>query len=298
MDGGNRPTEGSLSWIALLLGVALGITGGLIYTWQIDPVIERNTAPWQLNQEAREDYVIAVALSYAYNRDLTLAFDRLRAVSPDRDVWGMMAEIACERHKRVQVRNNSDVLAMRALIQLYKSQGASGCADEPYNTPVPVTFATVTPTITPSPTLTPPATKTPTPPRPTNTPDETDLPPRTPSPTGRYVVGRLQSFCDPDAPGIIEVRVYDRNGQPVPGVPVQVTWGGSETQQFFTGLKPERELGYADFEMEPDRTYTVSVPDLVSEAPAVKAEPCEATVDGQDVTTQTSYWINFQQQIN
>jgi len=115
-------------------------------------------------------------------------------------------------------------------------------------------------------------------------------------PSGSFVLARLEPFCDPTVPGMIEVRVYDRQGQGMPGVPVQVTWSGDQRDTFFTGLKPERELGYADFEMTPGRTYSVSIPGLTSRAPVVEAEPCQATVDGKTVSSTTSYWINFQQQ--
>ncbi|HVO70287.1 MAG TPA: hypothetical protein VMT24_09585 [Aggregatilineaceae bacterium] len=284
-----------LSWFALILGVGLGITAGLIYTWQIDPVVERNTAPWQLSSAGQEDYVVAVALSYAYNHDLPQAFNRLRALRPNQNVWDLVATVACDRVKTGKTVTNSDIRVIRALEQLYRPQGASGCADGLYPTPVPLAFATPIPTSTPTSTLPPPLTKTPTPPLPTSTPFQAAVPTTTP-PSGSFVLARLESFCDPTVPGVIEVRVYDRQGQGVPGVPVQVTWSGDQRDTFFTGLKPEREMGYADFEMTPGRSYSVSIPGLTSRTPVVNAEPCQATVDGETVSTTTSYWINFQQQ--
>ncbi len=291
-------TKSGISWFALVLGIALGISAGLIYTWEIDPVIERNTAPWQLSAEGREQYVVAVALSYTYNHDLNLAFDRLRGLRPDQPVWDMVAQIACDRVKTGKTVTNSDVRVIRALEQLYRSQGASSCADGLYPPPAAVTFATPVPTVTPTPTLTPPFTKTPTPPRPTETPIQAFNPTATPPQGSRFVLGRLQSFCDPDQDGVIEVRVYDWRGQGMPGVQVTVTWGGSEKDSFFTGLKPERDAGYADYDMEPGRSYSISIPGLVSNTPSVDATPCEATVNNQTVTATTSYWINFQQQAN
>lgn len=291
-------TRSGISWFALVLGIALGISAGLLYTWEIDPVIERHTAPWQLSAAGREQYVVAVALSYTYNHDLNLAFDRLRGVRPDQPVWEMVAQIACDRVKTGKTVTNSDIRVIRALEQLYRTQGASGCADGLYPTAVAVTFSTPVPTVTPTPTLTPPATKTPTPPRPTTTPFQAVNSTATPSQSGRFVLGRLQSFCDPDVSGVIEIRVYDRLGQGMPGIPVTVSWGGSERDSFFTGLKSEREPGYADFDMEAGRSYSVSIPGLSTNAPTVDAVPCEATVNNQTVTTTTSYWINFQQQAN
>lgn len=288
---------GGISWVALIIGVTLGIAAGLVYTWEIDPVVERNTAPWQLGNAAREDYVVAVALSYANNQDLALAFNRLRAVSPRQNVWELVAEVACRRVKTGKTVTNSDIRVIRALEQLYAPQGASGCADGLYPTPAPMTFATIAPTLTPTATLTPPPSKTPTLPAPTPTPSGSTQPTSTPV-SGGYVLARLQSFCDPSLNGVIEIRVYDKQGVGVPGVPVTVTWGGDEANTFFTGLKPEREDGYADFAMVPGRTYSVSIPNLVSSVPAVEAVPCEADIEGEQVTAVTSYVVNFQQRAN
>ena len=198
--GGARGT-----WIAALVGIAIGIGLGLFYTWELDPVIERNTAPWQLSDAAREDYVIAVAMSYAYNGDLTQAFDRLRAVAPDRNVWQMVADIACERHKSIQIASNSDILVMRALEQLYRPQGAQGCADVQFPTPAPVAFSTPTPLPTLAASLPPQPTKTPVPEVATVTVTPEPLPTSPPS-SERFIIARVESFCDPDLDGVLEVR--------------------------------------------------------------------------------------------
>lgn len=291
----NPRADGGVAWVTLLIGVALGIGIGLYYTWEIDPVVERNTAPWQLSDDAREDYVIAIALSYAQNQDVALAFDRLRQVSPDRDVWALVAEVACQRVSTTPTLNNQDIRVIRALEQLYRPQGASGCADGMFPTPAPLEFNPPTPTMTRTPTVTPAPSKTPSPPIPTSPPAQATVPSRTPPPSGGYILGRIQTFCDSDLGGVMQVRVYDRRGQGVPGVPVTVTWGGSESDTFFTGLQPERGPEYADFQMEPGRAYTISIPDLRSEVPALDAAPCEAGEDSEGGTTTISYRVTFQQ---
>ncbi|MBN1680416.1 MAG: hypothetical protein JW966_08985 [Anaerolineae bacterium] len=291
-------SDHGISWFVLLIGVALGLGLGLLYSWEIDPVVELNTEPWQLGAQAREDYVIAIALSYAHNQDVTRAFNRLLEISPDRDVWDTVAEVACERHKRVQVTTNSDVLVMRSLEQLYRPQGASGCADGQYPTPAPVNIVPVTPTITQTPTLPPPLTKTATPPIPTTAPTVIVNPTNTPPPSGSYVLGRIDPFCNADKSGVIEVEVYNRNAEGVPGMPITVTWSGDQQDTFFTGLKPDQGVGYADFEMVPDRSYTVTIPGLISTPPPLDASVCdEAEGDGGEAVL-TSYRVSFQQQIN
>lgn len=288
-------TGSGLSWFSLILGTLLGITIGLIYTWEIDPVIERNTSPWQLGPQAREDYVVAVALSYTHNQDLPLAFNRLRGLRPDGNVWQMVADVACDRLTQGKTVTNSDVQVIRALEQLYEPQGASGCADDQYPTPAPITFVAPTPADTPTPTLTPYPTKTGTVPPLTSTPNVAPAVTTIP-PAGRFVVGQVRSFCDPQASGTLEVRVYDRRGEGIPGVHVQVMWSGNQSDSFFTGLKPDREPGYADFEMTAGRTYTISVPGLVGAPPDVEAVPCEFEDGDRTITTTTSYFVNFQQQ--
>lgn len=292
-----RPGRGGIAWLGLFIGIGLGVALGLFYTWEIDPVIERNTAPWQLSESAREDYVVAVALSYAQNRDLPLAFNRLRALRPDRNVWQLVADIACERVKTGKAVSNADIRVIRALEQLYRPQGASGCADGLYPTPAPVVFSTPIPTYTLTPSLEPPPTKTPTPPA-FDTPEPVLLPTVPAETGGRYELARLRSFCDPALDGVIEVRVYDRLGKGIPGVPVTVTWGGAESDRFFTGLQPERGSEYADFKMTPGRTYTIVVPGLIGTPPVVEAAPCQTVVDGKSVFATMSYWVNFQQRAN
>ncbi|WP_162910096.1 hypothetical protein [Aggregatilinea lenta] len=280
-----------ISVLGVLLGLAVGIGLALVYTWEVDPVIERNTAPWQLSDSAREDYVVAVAMSYADNHDLQLAFDRLRQLRPDQDVWTVVAQIACERHKRVQVKTNSDVMVMRALEQLYRPQGASGCADGQYPTPAPVNFVTQAPSPFPTPTLMPPATKTPTPVLVTSAPETAFAPTSTLSFSGSYVVARINPFCDSDVNGVIQVSVYDNNGQGIAGVPVRVTWDGDQTDQFYTGLAPDEGPEYGDFVMTGGRTYTVAVASEDSDSQTVEAVPC-----GSDSSLITSYQISFRRE--
>ena len=64
-------------------------------------------------------------------------------------------------------------------------------------------------------------------------------------------------MCDPTLPeALLQVKITDAAGNPVPGVKIQVTWQGGE-DFFFTGLKPELGVGYADFVMTPGVVYAV-----------------------------------------
>jgi hypothetical protein len=70
--------------------------------------------------------------------------------------------------------------------------------------------------------------------------------------------------------------VQDASGQPAPGVEVVVSWDGGE-DRFFTGLKPELGLGYADFSMTPGVDYSLRLAqggDLVS---GLATSECESS---------------------
>jgi hypothetical protein len=91
---------------------------------------------------------------------------------------------------------------------------------------------------------------------------------------------------------VIEVFVQDFNGQGIPAQAVRVRWDDGEST-FFTGLKPERGLGYADFQMEAGKGYIIDMPGRSdpSTQPMV-ADTC-FTADGQQAITL--YRVFFRQ---
>jgi hypothetical protein len=72
------------------------------------------------------------------------------------------------------------------------------------------------------------------------------------------VVERQQVCGDPDWVSVLQIYVQDVEGQGLPNVEVQVSWEGG-WNHFFTGLKPEIDSGYADFQMSPGQVYDVVV---------------------------------------
>jgi hypothetical protein len=56
----------------------------------------------------------------------------------------------------------------------------------------------------------------------------------------------------------LQVFVSNAAGIGIPGVEIIVTWNNGE-EHFFTGLKPDIDIGYADFNMSPGVTYTLQV---------------------------------------
>lgn len=279
-----------VSWFALILGVAAGIAAGLYYAWNIDPVEEVNVAPWQLTEADRNAYLVAIMLQYNLDGDLGRTIQRLVDLKlPGTDPIQAVANIACDLARSGYVNSASGVRAVRSMMNFYQGQGKAGCADNLIPADirdVPEVVQVVLPTSTPQ----PPASKTPTPPV---TPQATDtsLPGFTPSATPQraFELIRRRTFCDLNNSAVIEVRVVDFNGQEIPGQPVLVRWNGGESR-FFTGLKPERGQGYADFQMEPGMSYIIEMPGLSDPSTPILADTC--TVEGGDQTT-TSYEIVF-----
>ena len=137
-------------------------------------------------------------------------------------------------------------------------QGRSGCADDvlPDITPTNVVEIAVP---TPTPTLPPPPSKTPTPENATSTPGGIVIVPTT-APQRAYEGSIFNTFCSVQLSGIIEVYVRDfGNSRGIPGERIRVEWEDGSSI-FVSGLKPERDPGYADFEMEAGGSYIISMP--------------------------------------
>lgn len=280
-----------VSWWGVLLGLVVGLAGALYYTWEVNPIVEINTRPRQLRAEEKAHYIVAIMLAYRHDGNLDRAIRGLIELDLGPDPIQAVADTACDLARSGYVNSNSGLSAVRALKTFYQLQGRSGCADALIPDVSVVQVATISvPTNTP--TLVPPPTKTPTPPPLRVTPTDVvrvvpTVPPRL------SFTGLIQStFCDAALSGIIEVFVQDADGRPLPGQAVRVRWEDGE-DRFVTGLKPERGLAYADFEMEAGRGYIIDMPGQSNPLPqSIVADPC-LTEDG--VEAITSYRVVFRQ---
>ncbi len=279
-----------LNWVGVFFGLAVGVALGLGYAWGVNPVVEFDTEPWQLRDADKAHYVVAIMLDYTYDGDLNRAVGRLLDLRLPGDPIQEAAEIACDLARTGYVESNSGLRAIRSLMTFYQLQGKSGCADTLILMQDPEATAVID-VVVPTPTLIPPATKTPTPAPPagpTATPFRVIVP--TSAPSQDFVLISVSTFCDAELSGVIEVFAQDDEGEGLPGQAVRVRWeAGSDT--FYTGLKPERGAGYADFTMQPGVGYTVDLPgqsDPTTEPLA--ATPC-TTDDGERVVT--SYRVVF-----
>lgn len=280
----------TLNWIVVVLGLLLGAGAGLGYAWMISPVVEYDTAPWQLSRMDKAHYIVAIMLDYARDSDMNQAVSRLLDMRLGNDPIQAVADAACTLATTGYVESNSGLNAIRGMMTFYRLQNKSGCADTLIGNldPQPTTVVEV---VVPTATLVPPPTKTATPvvpSLPTATPLQVIVP--TAVPQSDYVVANVATFCNVALSGLIEVYVQDDAGDGVPGIEVRVRWDGG-IDRFFTGLKPERGPAYGDFTMEEGTGYVVDLPgrsDPVNEPLAATA--CSTEAGDRAIT---SYRVTF-----
>lgn len=70
------------------------------------------------------------------------------------------------------------------------------------------------------------------------------------------------------------VYVQDGEGSGIPNVELKVS-GPQGDDLFYTGLKPEEDIGYADFALVAPGEYNVEVSEGSSQVARVTAKPCQ-----------------------
>lgn len=275
----------------LLTGLLLGLVLGVAYAWLVSPVQYIDTPPASLRPDFKDQYRALIAFSYSATGDLNRARVRLSLLG-DSDSASMLASQA--QQAPAEGRSQAEVLSLG---QLAVALGAT----LPATTAQTGATATLTSQVdtTPSPTSLPSSTILPTKtaatpstsmpsltPTPTSTPTQsplatfTPLPTRTPTatPGSPFVLQDRDFVCDRAlAQPLIQIQVLDAAEQPIPGVEIVVGWDGGQ-DRFFTGLKPEMGLGYADFLMVPDVDYTLRLTEGGQVVSDLSAAECETAV--------------------
>lgn len=283
----------------LLTALLLGIGLGLFYSWTLSPSqLLEETNPYVLRADYKDVYRSLIASAYQATGDLPRAEARL-ALLKEKDVAFLLAaqaqRILAEGgdYREAKALANLSAALLGGEVQVAQSPTPSELPSTATRTPVP----TLPPTWTPlPPSATVPGTAT--------TPDEeesstTTTVTMTPLPTATststptqippFILQEDSSICDAtlkDTP-LIQVYATDQEGEGVPGVEVQVTSEGGEKEIFFTGLKPEFGLGYADFEMTPGVVYTVVLQKSGIQISEIKVKKC-STGTGEE------YWGSWQ----
>lgn len=286
--------------VAPIIGLVIGLTLGLVYTWVIAPVELVNTRPALLRTDYRQDWVRLVALSYVANGNLGRARARLDGLRHE-DVaaatqvlieeYAAIGRSADTLRRLTTLAQALDVYTPAMLVYLYTPGSSS---PSPVHTPpftptsTPAPAPSHTPTAFASPTLavpTPEPTQVPTSHTssplvaPTSEPSATPTPTPMPSLLSRMQLAEREQICQPGQAPRIEVVVRDERGVGLSGVPVWLMWlGGAD--RAITGLKPQSGAGYADFNAERDVDYALGIGELgMPLVTHLRIEPCPADED-------------------
>jgi hypothetical protein len=275
----------------LLTGVVIGLALGVLYGWLIAPVSYTDTQPHTLRADLKDEYRTLIALAYLSNGNAARAQTRLELL---RDV-NPAEVLALQAQRRNAAGPQDEVRALgllagiagapplsepspvaqstqpEALGTASPSPAPSETEPAPSETPAPSNSPTPAETQFATPGLTPTGAPTRTP-----TPTNTLVPTATLTPTpGTFIFDSSILACSTTFIGpLLIVRALDSNGNGVPGVEIVLNWPGNQ-EHFFTGLKPEFGLGYADFQMEPGITYTLRLADGSQLIPDITAEQCD-----------------------
>lgn len=270
-----------------VVGLVIGLAGGLVYTWEVNPVVQTDVSAWQLNNAGQVAWLIAASVAWAHDGDLVRAANRLNELHWSDQTFQKVAETACELASGSYAQNQAGLVAIRSMALLAQSQGKTACASDIVllSSPTPVPSATPLP---PTATFVPPSSKTPTL-GPTFTPP-TQSPPTPTPPLDQFKIVRYEPYCSVKAPGLLEVLVQQPNGTGIPGLAIRVD-SAAGTDTFFTGLEPEHDPGYADFLMQSDQTYTVTLAGSPDHSDPLKASACTDRAGGG--ASVTSYRVYF-----
>jgi len=270
------------SWY-LLTGFILGVVGGLVYAWVISPVKYIDAAPNALREDFKDQYRALIAAVYSYTGHLARAQARLDKLGDENSAQAL----ALQAQRALSEGRPENETRNLGLLALALSPGSADIAttipiipspsSAPGSTQSPTALSTQTelpptpsPAALPDTPLATSATR-------TSAPTPTLLPSRTPTPTQGAPFVLLENNLDcslGENQPLIWVDIRDASDQPVPGVEVVVSWEDGE-DHFFTGLKPELGLGYADFSMSTGITYTVQLADGGQPVPDLVAAECE-----------------------
>ncbi len=229
-----------------LFGLVIGIGIGLLLSWVYWPVTYVDVDPVDLRLDTKDDYQRMIAAAYSLNGDLRLAWARLARIYPAQPGTGLAALAARESRPSYQQALVHLVLDLQqpavALARPTYTPRPTRTPLRPYTAPTegPRPVATVTPTRTP---VSATATIEPTAIPPTSVPNPD-------APAFEIKTKASETCLETGGRTHIQVQVEDENGAPLPGIGVEVNWDKGD-EILYTGLKPERGMGYADLTVKP-----------------------------------------------
>lgn len=243
----------------LITAVVLGLGLGLLISWVLFPVDFENTQPRDLRGDYKDVYRALIARAYQANQNLPRAQARLDLLGDENPPQALAAQ-AQRSLAESGDQETAKILANLSAALQHTPQPPTTVSPSP--DPGTATSGGGTPTtgtpaeIAGDPTGTPQATAI--------EATETSLPTLTPTATNAppFIVEERSLLCDPSL-GTSLIRVYATNaaGEGIPGVELIISWAPDQRETFVTGLKPEVDPGYADFEAQPGTEYTLELPE-------------------------------------
>lgn len=265
----------------LFIGVVLGLALSLYYAWVINPVVYTNANPERLSEAYQRDYIVLVSQSYAQNDNWAEAEWRLAQLRDPNLVQTVGNLLDAE----VKAQNNPELI--RNLATMARQLGVQGQAVAIFAPTLPPNDLLPTPTIAAglieetavsvSDILTPTAAQ----PLATSIPTATPIPTRvaTATPQPNYRLLDQVALCEGENITHIEVVTVDAFLNEIAGVEVLVATQ-ENIDHFFTGFKPEKSIGYGDFEMERETSYSVKIADGSPEVSGLRIETCDSGLAG------------------
>ncbi len=266
----------------LLTGLLLGLAMGLILAWVIFPITEVDTHPNLLREDYKDIYRSLISRAYQANNNLPRAEARLALIGDDNPALALAAQA-----QRFLAENGDNEMA----IVLANLSAAIQIASGPAATPIP-------PTTTVQEEETSEASSSSSnsgndnqgSSSSTQQPNSEGSTAPTPSPTTSppFILQDSSPICDPTlGETLIQVIATDGSGEGVPGISLSISLGTDPKEVFYTGLKPELGLGYADYLAEPGLTYQLEVPDSGLVISDIEVPTCQTE-------SEDSYWGSWE----
>lgn len=213
--------------IAAIISLGLGIGIGLISAWGIWPVEYVNADPSDLRPRYKDDYVRMISAAYVGDGNLDKARERLNQLGT-----GFTAKSFGDLIIREQ-KLGRDVQTLDALALLAQGMGY-GAITIPAPTAGPETIVSNKP-----------------------------APPAQAIASFQLTERAMLTCTDEPNQARLQFIVRDQDGKNLPNIGIEIRWANGE-DTVYTGLKPERGVGYADFDAIPG-VFTVTIPNTESE---------------------------------
>ncbi len=263
----------------LLTGLFLGLVLGIMYSWVISPISQVDTHPNLLRDDYKDIYRSLISRAYRANINLPRAEARLELIGDQEPALALAAQ--AQRFLAESEDNEMALILANLSSVLQTANKPVPTMPQPTSTPVPENSNGSngsngntdqnTDDSTPSPTNGVISSSTPSP---------TDSPP--------FILQDSSPFCDPTlGESLIQVIATDGSGEGIPGVTLEISLGTDPTEVFYTGLKPELGLGYADFSAEPGLTYQLEIPESGLIITDIEVPTCQTE-------SEDSYWGSWE----